>query len=160
LDAPNSSKFQNSLPAANARTGELAEPKTDNSRRTLRLGGELTSALREHRVRQIEERLQARPRWDDGDFVLTSPHGRPLDAANVTHRFQAALERASVPRQRFHDLRHACATLRLEQAEELAVVSRVLGHASITTTANVYGHLTDAMLDKAAARTDTILARG
>jgi integrase len=36
-------------------------------------------------------------------------------------------------------------------------VSRILGHAGITTTANVYGHLTDAMLGRAAERTDTIL---
>jgi integrase len=61
-------------------------------------------------------------------------------------------------RQRFHDLRHACATLRL-QGDELAVVSRILGHASITTTANVYGRLTDRMLGRAAERTDTILRR-
>ena len=33
------------------------------------------------------------------------------------------------------------------------------GHASITTTANVYGHLTDAMLGRAADRTDVILGR-
>ena len=36
-------------------------------------------------------------------------------------------------------------------------MSRILGHASITTTANVYGHLTDAMLGRAAERTDIIL---
>jgi hypothetical protein len=71
----------------------------------------------------------------------------------------AALAAAGLPRQRFHDLRHACATPRLEQGEELAVVSRILGHASITTTANVYGHLTDAMLGRAADRTDVILGR-
>ena len=63
------------------------------------------------------------------------------------------------PRQRLQDLRHACATLRLEQGEELAVVSRILGHASIATTADVYGHLTDAMLGRAADRTDVILGR-
>jgi integrase len=38
-------------------------------------------------------------------------------------------------------------------------VSRILGHASITTTANVYGHLTDRMLDRTASRVDAILAR-
>jgi integrase len=38
-------------------------------------------------------------------------------------------------------------------------VSRILRHASITTTANVYGHLTDAMLGRAADRTDLILGR-
>ena len=47
----------------------------------------------------------------------------------------------------------------LEQGEDLAAVSRILGHASITSTANVYGHLTDAMLGKAADRTDTIPGR-
>lgn len=66
---------------------------------------------------------------------------------------------SGLPRQRFHYLRHACATLRLEQGEELAVVSRILGHASITTTANVYAHLTDAMLGRGADRTDVILGR-
>jgi len=144
----------------NSRTGALAEPKTERSRRTLRLGSELARALREHRLRQIEERLAAGTRWRDGDFVFATPFGQSLDAANVTHRFHAALAAVGLPRQRFHDLRHCCATLRLEQGEELAVVSRILGHASITTTANVYGHLTDAMLGRASDRTDVILGRG
>jgi len=141
----------------NSRTGDLAEPKTDRSRRTLRLGGQLAAALREHRRRQLEERLAAGRRWHDGDYVFAAPTGQSLDASNLTHRFHAALAAAGLPRQRFHDLRHTCATLRLEQGEELAVVSRILGHASITTTANVYGHLTDAMLGRPAERTDTIL---
>ena len=143
----------------NVRTGELAEAKTERSRRTLRLGVELSTALREHRRQQLEERLVAGSRWHDGDFVFATSLGRPLDAANLTHRFHAAVSAAGLPRQRFHDLRHACATLRLEQGEDLMVVSRILGHASITTTANVYGHLTDAMVGRAAKRTDAILSR-
>jgi integrase len=143
----------------NVRTGELAEPKTDRSRRTLRLGSELASALREHRRRQVAERLAAGSRWVDEGYVFATPFGRSLDASNVLHRFQASLAAAGLPRQRFHDLRHACATLRLEQGEELAVVSRVLGHASLATTADTYGHLTSAMLDRAAERTDVILGR-
>jgi integrase len=141
----------------NARTGELASPKTERSRRTLRLGNHLVSALRDHRRQQLEERLAAGDQWHDSDYVFTTPTGKSVDAANLSHRFHAAVKRAGLPHQRFHDLRHACATLRLEQGEELAVVSRILGHASITTTANVYGHLTDAMLGRAAQRTDVIL---
>jgi integrase len=38
-------------------------------------------------------------------------------------------------------------------------LSRVLGHASLATTADTYGHLTSAMLDRAAERTDLILGR-
>jgi integrase len=44
-----------------------------------------------------------------------------------------------------------------EQGEELTVVSRILGHSNLSTTADVYGHLTDAMLGRAADRTDVIL---
>jgi site-specific recombinase XerD len=56
------------------------------------------------------------------------------------------------------DLRHAFATLMIESGEDLGVVSRILVHADLSTTADVYAHLTPAMLDRAAQRMDTILA--
>ena len=46
----------------------------------------------------------------------------------------------------------------LEDGEELAVVSRALGHADLSTTADVYAHLTSKMLERAVARMDRILA--
>ena len=58
-----------------------------------------------------------------------------------------------------HDLRHAYATLMLEDGEGLAVISRLLGHANLSTTADVYAHLTPAMLERSAARMDGILGR-
>src|SRR5215210_7519584 len=138
-------------------TQDLGEPKTDRSLRTLRLGREVAGALRAHRTRQLQERLAAGHRWRDGGYVFASTVGTPLDGTNVTHRFRAALAAAGLPRQRFHDLRHACATLLLENGEELGVVSRILGHSQIGTTANVYAHLTPAMLERSAARMDAIL---
>jgi integrase len=71
---------------------------------------------------------------------------------------QAHLNRLGLPRQRFHDLRHAFATLMIESGEELGVVSRILGHADFSTTADVYAHLTPAMLERAAERMDAILS--
>jgi len=84
---------------------------------------------------------------------------RQLDSRNVTKAFQRNLANAGLPHQRFHDLRHACATLLLEDGEDLGVVSRILGHSQIATTADVYAHLTPAMLERSAARMDSILAR-
>lgn len=137
---------------------ELSEPKTERARRTLRLGADSVTVLREHRRRQLEERLAAGRRWIDSDFVFATSIGTPLDSHNVTHAFQRILARAGLPHQRFHDLRHACATLLLEDGEELGVVSRILGHSQIATTADVYAHLTPAMLERSAARMDAILA--
>jgi hypothetical protein len=41
--------------------------------------------------------------------------------------------------------------------EDLGVVSRILGHANLATTAGAYAHLTPAMLDRAAGRMEAIL---
>ena len=102
--------------------------------------------------------MAARRPWTEQTHLFATSAGTPLDSRNVTQDFQAALVRLKLPRQRFHDLRHAYATLMLEDGEELAVVSRSLGHADLSTTADVYAHLTPAMRERAAARMDRILA--
>ena len=72
--------------------------------------------------------------------------GTPLGHRNVERR---ALQRASasariVPAPRFHDLRHTFAShLIIDLGLDVAQVSRILGHASVATTLNVYTHLFD-----------------
>lgn len=138
----------------------LAEPKTEKSKRTLVLGAGAVAALREQHRRQLSDRIAAARKWRDQGYVFTSGVGSPLDGRNVTHRFQAAVAAAGLPRQRFHDLRHAFATLMIGAGVDLYVVSRSLGHATIATTANTYAHLTPAMGEVAAARMDAILGHG
>lgn len=121
----------------------LDEPKTQRSRRAISLPAPLVDALRQHRARQAEERLRAGPLWqgDRWNLVFCNEIGGPLAGAEVTRRFQAKLAALGLPRQRFHDLRHAAATFLLAQGVPLRVVMEVLGHSTITTTANVYGHV-------------------
>jgi len=140
-------------------TRTLAEPKTERSRRRLLLPGEVRDSLRDHRRRQLEERLVAGSSWVEGDFVFATRQGRPLMARNVLRAFHGHLRRAGLPRQRWHDMRHAYATLLLEDGEDLAVISRTLGHSQIATTADIYSHLTPAMLERTAARMDGVLTR-
>jgi integrase len=94
----------------------------------------------------------------DGDFVFATSAGMPMDSRNVTKALQRILVGAGLPHQRLHDLRHACGTLLLEDREELGVVSLILGHSQIATTADVYAHLTPAMLERSGARMDAITA--
>ena len=91
-------------------------------------------------------------------LVFTTGKGTALDTRNVTRGLQAHLARLGLPRQRFHDLRHAFATLMIESGEDLGAVSRILGHAGFATTADVYAHLTSVMLDRAAERMEGILS--
>ncbi len=135
----------------------LIEPKTTRSRRTIQLPALAVDALREHRERQEAERAVVGELWEDQDFVFTSQLGRPLDGATVTHRFQKLLAAAGLPRQRFHDLRHGCATLLLAQGVSPRVVMDVLGHSAITLTLNTYSHVVPALQTEAARRMDAAL---
>lgn len=134
------------------------EPKTERSRRTVTLPAVAAQTLRAHRVRQLQERLLAGSRWRETGYVFTTSIGTPLSASNVLNRSLRRLcERAGMPRLRFHDLRHSCATLLLVQGIPARVVADVLGHSEVSLTLNTYSHVVPGMLDDAARAMDRAL---
>ncbi|HEY8602181.1 MAG TPA: site-specific integrase [Thermomicrobiales bacterium] len=133
------------------------ELKTARSRRTLPLPASLAATLKSHRMRQLEERLLLGARWGDSDLVFTSTVGTPLDSRSVLRRFQDIVQRAGLPHQRFHDLRHACASLLLAQGVPPRVVMETLGHSQISLTMNTYAHVMPVMQRDAADLMDTFL---
>ena len=89
--------------------------------------------------------------------VFLSTVGTPLEGVAVTKRFQALLADAGLPRQRFHDLRHACASLLLMQGVAPRVVMETLGHSQISLTMNTYTHVVPGLTRDAANRMDGVL---
>jgi integrase len=136
---------------------QVVEPKSSRSRRTIALPTVAVTALRAHRVRQLEMRLAAGRHWQDGGFVFTSGIGTPLDPRNVTRQFKALLKAADVPEIRLHDLRHSCATLLLAQGVNPRVVMETLGHSQASLTLNTYSHVLPALQHEAAAKIDALL---
>jgi integrase len=61
--------------------------------------------------------------------------------------------------QRFHDLRHSCASLLLAQGVHPRVVMETLGHSQIALTMNTYSHVLPPLQREAAVRMDEVLAR-
>lgn len=55
-------------------------------------------------------------------------------------RFEKILEKLDITKLRFHGLRHTFATRCIEASNDYKAVSVILGHASITTTLNLYVH--------------------
>ena len=135
----------------------FVEPKTSRSRRTILLSQRAVVALREHRRRQLEDRLLSGAAWQDHDLVFANPSGGPLDGSWQRALFKEALRRAELPAIRFHDLRHTAATLLLAQGVHPKVVSEMLGHATITLTLDTYSHLVPVMHAQAAAAMDAVL---
>jgi integrase len=135
----------------------FVEPKSDRSRRTVNLPASAVAALKIQKDRQAFARQAAGEHWQEQDLVFASTIGTPLDAPNVTHRLQALLKDAGLPRQRFHDLRHCCASLMLANGEHPRVVMETLGHSQISLTMNTYSHVMPAMQRDAADRLDALL---
>jgi len=116
----------------------LVEPKSERSRRVVRLPGLVIDSLKRHERRQRAEKVLAGSRWTQSGFVFTSSIGSPCDERNVRRDFHALLKRAALPRIRSHDLRHTCATLLLEQGVAERVVMETLGHSQISLTLDIY----------------------
>ncbi len=110
-------------------------------------------------LRQLEDRLLAGSRWRDDPrgLVFTTTVGTPIDGIAVTRRFQAVLAAARLPRQRFHDLRHARASLLLAQGVAPRVVMETLGHSQISLTLNTYSDVIPALGRAAVDQMDAVL---
>ena len=137
---------------------ELGEAKTDRSPRTLHLPGFAVEALRCHKIRQLEERLQAGPMWQDRGLVFTTHTGGPIAKENFRRTWARLLKRAALPAIRFHDLRHSCASLLRAQGADARLIMEILGHSQISTTLDVYTHLFQPAGKDAAGRLDAALS--
>ena len=136
---------------------QFVEPKSARSRRVIAMPEVTVSALRAHKVRQLEERLQAGEHWHDIGLVFTSTIGTSLEPRNVTRHFHETLSRAGIPHKAFKDLRHTCASLLLAQGVHARVVMEVLGHSQIAVTLNTYSHVFPELKREAAEQMDVVL---
>ena len=109
-------------------------------KRTVPLTDDALAALSDERSARLEARLAAGGRWRQPipGLCFTTTTGKPVNGTSLTHRFERALIQADLPAIRWHHLRHAFAGLMLGTGAELATVSHLLGHSSVTLTAHTY----------------------
>jgi integrase len=130
-------------------------PKTRRSRRTVVMPEYLRVMLRAQRDDQT------RRREDQGsvvhhDLVVVDPDGLPMHPDSLSGGWRRALRHEGLPPVRFHDLRHAHATLMLQQGIHPKIVSERLGHSSIGITLDTYSHVLPSMQEEAAKAADEI----
>jgi len=129
----------------------LGEPKTKRSRRRVKLTGAATAALRDHLSRQMQDMDRLGDLYRDQGLVFTSDSGAPLNPSNIRNRnLRRLTSKADLPKIRFHDLRHTCATLLLSRNVHPKIVQEMLGHATVAITLDTYSHVLPGMGDHAA----------
>lgn len=108
-----------------------------------------------HRAQQDKDRKEWENAWVETGRVFTKENGEMLHPANVTRRFIELYEKIRLPPVRLHDLRHGAATLVHAAGADLKDIQEMLGHSSITITADTYTSLlpeADLAIAEAAAR--------
>jgi integrase len=112
--------------------GRLGAPKSRSALRSVPLADRVAAVLAEHRARSSFSA--------DDDLVFAHPEtGHHLDPSKLRKRFQRALERAELPRIRFHDLRHTFGTQMAAAGAPLRAIQEWMGHQDPATTA-IYAH--------------------
>ena len=137
----------------------FGEPKTKKSRRSIRLTPQAMEVLRAHLKRQLRDIEILGDRYQDQGLVFSTDTGAPINPSNLRQRgFAPLLKRAGLPRMRFHDLRHTCATLLLSRGVHPKIVQELLGHATIAITLDTYSHAMPSMGDATAKAMEDALA--
>ncbi len=102
--------------------------KSLSSHRTFPLLDEIAAMLRP---------IRAADRHREG-YVFHRDDGSPIRPDTLTRTFQRVLKRHYLPQMRFHDLRHATASILFDQGWSVADVQHWLGHTDFETTMNIY----------------------
>ena len=126
------------------------EPKTRSGFRHFIMSDSICELLKEYQAWQNQQKIKAGKDWEETDRLFTQWNGLPIYPDTVTDWFAKFIKRSGLPYVTLHSLRHTNATLMIAEGIDVCAVSKRLGHASTSTTLNVYAHALKSK-DKAAA---------
>lgn len=135
------------------------EPKTRTSRRSITVPQKLLDTFQMLKAEQNRQKENLMDKWHDSDYLFTAHDGLPMGHNTPTRWFKDFLDSVRerqrqeqlsagvpeselklFPKMRFHDTRHVHASILIVKSVDIQTVSRRLGHARASTTANIYGH--------------------
>lgn len=123
----------------------FSEPKTRNSQRTVTLPSSAVLDLRRLERRQFRHTQKFASEYEDQGLLFCRGNGLPIHATTLLKRFSKFLDDIGIPRVRWHDLRHTSVSMLIQQGVHPKLISDRMGHASVQTTLDRYGHLMPGM---------------
>lgn len=119
-------------------------PKTATSDRWITLPAETMKLLRQYRAWQSAERLRLGGYFQDQGFLFAQDSGKPMHPDNVNAWLRRFSKRHGLPHINPHAFRHSMASLLYFNGVDSVSISKRLGHAQVSTTANIYAHVMEA----------------
>ncbi len=133
--------------------GVYVSPTKTGESRTVTIPPEVIQLLKKWKSEQTEQRLLHGDRWNDTDYIFTRDDGTPSHPDGWTDWMRKFSQRHNLPHMNPHAFRHTAASALIASNVDVVTASKVLGHASPTTTENFYAHLFE---DKKAAASEVL----
>lgn len=132
----------------------VESPKTETSVRFVVLPAETMQLLRQYRAWQSAERLRLGEYYQDQGLVFSQDNGQPMHPDSVKRWLNKFSARHDLPHIHPHSFRHTMASMLYFNGVDSVSISKRLGHAQVSTTANIYAHV----MEEADQRNADILA--
>ena len=120
---------------------EKDSTKTYCSERTYQLIPDVKALLLRLKEEQKDYKQRLGSDYHNNDYIFKNPNGVPYRPDSLTRSFKRALARHGLPQMRYHDLRHSTASILVDKGWDINDIKEWLGHADISTTANIYAHI-------------------
>ena len=115
--------------------------KTYNSKRTYQLLPDVKAFLLKLKAQQEDYKRRLGSGYHDNDYIFKNPNGVLYRPDSLTVSFKRALARHGLSQMRYHDLRHSTASILVDKGWDINDIKEWLGHSDISTTANIYAHI-------------------
>lgn len=135
----------------------LKEPKTEAGKRTIPINKQLMAKLAKQQIHYKECKLKYGQAFEDSGLVFCKANGKAHDPNKFSRKFREHLERHGLEHMRFHDLRHLCASIYLDNSVSPKVISQILGHSDISTTLSIYSHVMEKSNQEAVEKMENYL---
>lgn len=135
---------------------KIVPPKNDKMR-IIPMAPTVAELLRKHKQNQDEMRTLLGDKWTETGLVFTGPFGGYLSHRTVYDCFKRLVVKIGAPEARVHDLRHTYAVVCLESGVDIKTLQENLGHATVTFTLDVYGHVSQKMRQQSAEKLEIFI---
>jgi integrase len=126
-------------------SAQFKDTKTEGSAQVLELEKWMVPFFEKEFADRAAEKLAYGRGYSKNGLVFASYNGNPVKETTLRDHYKQIIERAGVPKMRFHDLRHTCITIMLKRGWSMKHVQVRGGWSDIETPGNLYSHITPTM---------------
>ena len=126
---------------ANITVTRKDKTKNASSKRTYPLLPDIEKLLLGMKEQQEKDKSMFGDCYIDSGYIFVRQDGEPYYPGYPSHKLLKVISKNDLPRIRWHDLRHSTASMLIEKGWHMKDISDWLGHNDISTTMNIYGHV-------------------